>query len=129
MLLKFKNKHICWCMEPVWSDVAFDYKFKTHINQLISDNSNNEFEQSVEITGDNLVSIYRAVSKQPEGVAAAINKEIKELLLPQLLLLSNNDDNNPNEAYSALKEIAASDAEDLAARESVIEKSKNNILK
>jgi len=129
MLLKFKNKHICWCMEPVWSDVAFDYKFKSHINDLLINNSDYDFEQDVTVSTEVLVEIYKAVSKQPEGVAAAINKEIKELLLPQLLLLSNNDDNNPNEAYSALKEIAASDAEDLAARESVIEKSKNNILK
>lgn len=128
MTLKFINKHIYWCMEPVWYQPDFDYKFKTHVNQLLANNSADDFEQSVEISKDLLVAIYEAVSKQPEGVAAAINKEIKELLLPQLLLLSNNDDNNPNEAYSAIIAIAQLDASDTAAREAIIEKSKNNIL-
>lgn len=116
-------------MEAVWHQADFDYKFKPHINQLLTNNSDDEFEQSVEISKEVLVKIYEEVSKQPEGVAASINKEIKEVLLPQLLLLSNNDDNNPNEAYSAILAIQQLDAADIAAREIIIQKSKNNILK
>lgn len=128
MLLQFKNEHIFYALEPVWNQPDFDYKFQTHINALVVANSDNDFIQDVEISKENLLQIYRAVSRQPEGMAAAINKAIKELLLPQLLAESNNNDNDPNEAYSIILSIQALDQADIEARETLIEKGKNKIL-
>jgi hypothetical protein len=128
MKLKFKNEHIYYALEPVWNDSLFDYKFKTQINQLVVANSDNDFVQGIDITKDLLVFLYEKASQQQEGVAAAINKAIKAELLPQLLELSNNDNDNPNEAYAAIISIQALDAADIEARSAIIEKGKNKIL-
>lgn len=128
MKLKFKNEHIYYVLESVWNSIELDYKFKTQINQLVVANSDNGFVQEVDITKDLLVFLYEKASQQQEGVAAAINKAIKAELLPQLLELSNNDNDNPNEAYAAIISIQTLDAADLEARSAIIEKGKSKIL-
>ena len=128
MKLKFKNEHIFYVLESVWNSIDLDYKFKTQINNLVTANSDNEFVQEVDITKDLLIFLYEKASQQQEGVAAGVNKSIKAELLPQLLALSNNDNNNPNEAYAAIISIQALDAAALACRSAIIEKGKNKIL-
>jgi hypothetical protein len=129
MLLKFKNEHIYYALEPLWSDINLNYKFKTHVNDLVIAKPDNDAIQEIEISKDILVQIYKAVSMQPEGPTSAINKEIKEILLPQLLAESNNDIDNPNEAFSTILAIQELDFSDIAARAALIEKGKNKILK
>ncbi len=129
MKLKFKNIHIWWCVESIWDNADFDYKFKTQINQLMKTNSNDDFEQEVEISKDVLVYIYKATSTESEGVASAINKELKDLLLPQLLAESNNDIDNPNEALSMLLAIQELDEIDKNAKNQKILKGKYKTLK
>ena len=58
-----------------------------------------------------------------------MNKEIKEILLPQLLAESNNDNDNPNEAYNIILAISEMDLSDVTARAALIEKGKNKINK
>lgn len=133
MILKFKNEHIFYALETIWNDVNFDYKFKTHINQLVSNNPDKDFIQDVEVSKEIVIDIYKACSRQPEGLAASINKSIKTALAPQLAALSNSGDveNNgaiPNEACSIQIAILQMDADDLEAREALILKGMNKIL-
>ncbi len=110
MQLQFKNKHIFFALESIWDQL--DYKFKYHINELVSANSEDEFEQSVTIDSEVLLKIYEAVSSQPEGIAAVINAELVGILTPQIQSQSNlqevmNGDNvEPNEAAKILIEIS-----------------------
>lgn len=132
MILKFKNEHIFYALEPVWNNI--DFMFKAHVKPIIAANSEKDFEQEIEVSKDILLEIYKGVSRQPEGIAAAINKEIKEELLPQLSAVSNlqeviNDNAVPNEAASILIAINELDLADIAARAALILKGKNNILK
>ena len=90
MKLKFKNEHIFYALEPVWNDLH--YIFQAKIGLLITANSEKDFEQEIEVSKDILVQIYKGVSQQPEGMAAAINKEIKDDLIPQLAAVSNMDE-------------------------------------
>ena len=129
MLLKFKNEHIYYALEPIWNSIDLSFKFKTQIDNLVKSKPDNDVIQEIEISKEILVQIYKAVSMQPEGMASAINKEIKEILLPQLLAESNNDNDNPNEAYSIILAISEMDLSDVAARAALIEKGKNKINK
>lgn len=121
-------------MVTIWDSINFDYKFKTHIDQLVTANSERDFIQDVEISKEIVIDLYKACSMYPEGVAASINKEIKKVLGPQLAAISNLDDvqNNgaiPNDALIIQMAIYEMDEQDLAKRESLIIKGKNKILK
>jgi hypothetical protein len=105
MLLNFKNEHIFFALEPVWNTPGFDYKLQTHINQLVTANSDNDFIQQVEISKETLLKVFKSVSAQPEGVAAFINQQLLGALLPQLEAVSNLEAvqqglEQPNEAAS-----------------------------
>lgn len=126
MKLKFKNEHIHYAMEPVWNNI--DFMFKAQVKPIIVANSEKNFEQEIEVSKDILLEIYKGVSMQPNGIASAINKEIKEVLLTQLLSESNNDADNPNEAFSTILAIQELDLSYIIDREALIEKGKNKIL-
>lgn len=81
--VKFKNKYIYYCIEGCFN--TLDPRFIAHLWKLANENSDDEYEQTVDITKGELVKLYRSVSQNPEGVAAAINKEINDILLPQIM--------------------------------------------
>lgn len=133
MLLNFKNEHIFFALEPVWNISGFDYKLQTHINQLVAANSDNDFIQQVEISKETLLKVFKSVSAQPEGVAAFINQDLLDALLPQLEAVSNlpavqQGLEQPNEAASILIGIGQIDSDNQAAKAALILKGKNKIL-
>lgn len=85
--VKLKNKYIYFAIDSIFH--TLDPRFSTHLWNLITINSDEEFEQTVQISKTELVNIYVNVSKESEGVAASINKEINDILLPQLIQQSN----------------------------------------
>lgn len=100
---------------------------------MVIANSQNDFIQDVEISKELLIQVYEAASRQPEGPAAAINKEIKLALLPQLEAVSNmneviNNQAEPNEAASIQLAINDLDLADAAARAALIAKGKEKVL-
>ncbi len=122
MQLKFKNEHIFFAIESIWTNL--DYRFKFQVNQLITANGYEDFIQTIEVPEDILLQIFKAVSSQPEGVAAFINKAMLAELLPQIevdsnlqkvqdgkeqpnesarLLIAINEINNANKATKAAK--------------------------
>lgn len=130
MTLQFKNIHIFFALEAIWNEL--DYRFRYHINQLVSANSEDDFVQSVSIDERTLLLIYQNVSSKPEGVAAQINKEMFELLQPQILQQSNITDvqqgAEPNEASRVLLGIQAINEANQANKEAKILNGKTQIL-
>ena len=105
MILKFKNAHIFFAVESIWGNL--NYKFRYLLNVIITANPDNEFVQVFDIPADILMQIFATVNIQPEGVAASTNKEMLNLLIPQLLAYSNVDavkagKEQPNEAAQLL---------------------------
>lgn len=82
--IKLKNKHMYYCISDCFN--SLDPRFITHLWNLTVENEDDDFEQTVEIPKTELVKIYMSVSRNMEGVAASINKEINEILLPQLMI-------------------------------------------
>lgn len=98
MILKFKNAHIFFAVESIWGNL--NYKFKYQLNGLVAANPDDEFVQQFDIPAETLVQIFATVNTQPEGVAASTNKEMLNLLIPQLQAASNMDAVN-NQAPSS----------------------------
>ena len=89
MILEFKNSHIFFAVESIWGNL--NYKFKYMLNAAITANSDNDFVQSLDIPTDILLQIFSAVTVQPEGVAAYLNRDMLQSLLPQIMSVSNID--------------------------------------
>ena len=81
--VKFKNKYIYYCIEGCFN--SLDPRFVTHLWQLAETNDDDEYEQTVSIPKEELVRLYSSVSQNTEGVSAAINKELNDILLPQIM--------------------------------------------
>lgn len=140
--LQLKNKHIYFAIESIFSNL--DPRFSTHLWQLVTTNSNDEYLQTVEIPKSQLVEIYKAVSRVPEGIAAAINKEINDLILPQLVMQSGMtmqqiagiqetmdlpEGFEDNEIAQAILEIATNNRNNYLTKLSIIEHGKQLLTK
>lgn len=88
MELKFKNKEIFLVLSPIWVNL-FDYKFKTHINSLVTANSDDEFEQTVTVSITTLSSCYFAVSQSAYGNVVDMANDLLVSLRDQLIAKSN----------------------------------------
>lgn len=131
MLLKFKNQHIFFALESVWHEL--NYKFRYLVNSLVTENSDDNYVQDIDVPATELLKIFRAVSSQPEGVAAFINHDMQESLIPQLQAVANMADvlkkgADPNEAAVILFAIEELDKSNKAMKENKIINGKTQIL-
>lgn len=141
MQLQFKNSHIFFCLESIWQNI--DYRFKYQINELVTANPDDDFLQTIDVPELVLIDIFNAVTVQPEGAAAFINQEMLAELIPQLQAAAGYDtpppitdeEGNtiqphpvPNEAMRILIGIQAIDNANRAVRTAKIAKGKAQIL-
>lgn len=83
MQIQIKNKYIYFAIHGVWQQL--DYRFCTHIWELVSANSEDEFEQTVDVPMSQLLLLYNNAANQQEGIAASMNTEMNTVILSQLL--------------------------------------------
>ena len=83
MEIQIKNRHIFFAVENCWSNI--DYRFKAHINTLVSADSEDETVQTVTLNKDTFIQVMNAVNSQPQGIALAINPEMFDSLKEQVL--------------------------------------------
>lgn len=102
MQLQFKNKHIFFTLCDVWTSFELDYRFKTHINEIVTLNSDDDYLQTMSIDSNTLVFLVSSNTSKPEGISMSINKEMLESLTPQLFGLASIGD---VEAIDALTRI------------------------
>lgn len=107
MELQFKNKHIFFALADVWSTSSLDYRFKYQVNTLVTANPDDEYIQTLNIDGDTLTYLFDVTTKKPEGIAAAINKEMLDFLLPQLAVLSQTGNSEVLETINNINNIVA----------------------
>lgn|GEM_PF-2230208 len=85
-------KHTLWCGQGLWGNN--DYLPETlSFTAAINGKTYNEAENiNVEMRPEVFIEIYKRLSALPEGNAARLNKEAKDLLLPQLMTFAQSPD-------------------------------------
>ena len=84
--LQLKNKHIYFALEAIWTEL--DYRFKYQINQLVAENDDDDFLQTIQVDRATLNQILISVNNKPQGVAREINPEMFMAILPQVQTLA-----------------------------------------
>lgn len=114
MEIQIKNKHVYWATESCWN--ALDYRFKAQINTLVTENSEDEFEQTLSINKETFVQVMNAVNSQPQGIALAINPELYDSLKVQLVTAAQQGDVEALEIAQAMEAILLTNAGYLEAK-------------
>ena len=114
MEIQIKNRHIFWATESCWN--ALDYRFKAQINTLVTENSEDEFEQTLSINKETFVQVMNAVNSQPQGIALAINPELYDSLKVQLVTAAQQGDVEALEIAQAMEAILLMNAGYLEAK-------------
>ena len=114
MEIQIKNKHVYWATESCWN--ALDYRFKAQINTLVTENSEDEFEQTLSINKETFVQVMNAVNSQPQGIALAINPELYDSLKVQLVTAAQQGDVEALEIAQAMEDILLTNAGYLEAK-------------
>ena len=86
MELQITNREIFFAVENCWNEL--NYKLKTQINKLVSENSEDNFVQTIDIDAQSFIFIMKAVNSQPQGVARDINPPMHLALKAQILALA-----------------------------------------
>ena len=114
MEIQIKNRHIFWATQSCWN--ALDYRFKAQINTLVTENSEDEFEQTLSINKETFVQVMNAVNSQPQGIALAINPELYDSLKAQLVTAVQQGDVEALEIAQAMEAILLTNAGYLEAK-------------
>ena len=110
MELQITNREIFFAVENCWNEL--NYKLKTQINKLVSENSEDNFVQTIDIDAQSFIFIMKAVNSQPQGIAKDINPlmhlslkaqilKLVEPVMAQLALITNEEEINHYKAQNA----------------------------
>ena len=121
--LQLKNKHIYFALEGVWTEL--DYRFKYQINQLVAENDEDDFLQTIQVDRAALNQILVSVNNKPQGVAREINPEMFLSILPQVQALAVGGN---QEAIDILTDMQAATVTNDALKNAKILNGKTQIL-
>jgi len=121
--LQLKNRHIYFALESIWAEL--DYRFKYQINQLVSENDEDDFLQTIQVDRETLTQILVSVNNKPQGVAREINPEMFMAILPQVQTLAVGGN---QEAIDILTDMQAATAANDALKNAKIQNGKTQIL-
>lgn len=121
--LQLKNEHIYFALEAIWTEL--DYRFKYQINQLVAENDEDDFLQTIQVDRATLNQILVSVNNKPQGVAREINPEMFLSILPQVqaLVVSGNQ-----EAIDILADMQAATGSNDVLKNAKIQNGKTQIL-
>ena len=123
MEITINNQSIFFAVENCWNQLH--YKLKTQLNKIVTENSDNEFMQKVEIDKESFLLIMRAVNLQPQGIAKEINPLMFDSLKIQVLEKAQKGDTEAIEILTAMQDILVENATML---ENKIKNGKSQIL-
>lgn len=121
--LELKNKHIYFALESIWAEL--DYRFKYQINQLVTENDEDDFLQTIQVDRATLNQILVSVNNKPQGVAREINPEMFMAILPQVQALATGGN---QEAIDILTDMQAATVTNDALKNAKIVNGKTQIL-
>ena len=90
MELQFTNKQIFFCLESIWGQL--DYRFKYQINQLVLANDSDDYVQTINIDRATLMQCYRAMSSGAYGCTVDMAESLLDDLRTQLIAKGNYAD-------------------------------------
>lgn len=108
LTLKFKEKHLCYCIQLLKQIAAGD-TFETICeikSKIKGAGLGPNDEVVVEVPGNVLLSIYDGIGQLPERLSNACNTELTELLTPQIIALSSATDEAGTEAKKVLEGLS-----------------------
>ena len=121
--LQLKNRHIYFALESIWPEL--DYRFKYQINQLVAENDDVDFLQTIQVDRATLNKILISVNNKPQGVAREINPEMFMAILPQVQALAVGGN---QEAIEILSDMQAATAANDTLKNAKIINGKTQIL-
>lgn len=121
--LQLKNRHIYFALEAIWTEL--DYRFKYQINQLVTENDEDDFLQTIQVDMATLNQILVSVNNKPQGVAREINPEMFLTILPQVQALAGGGN---QEAIDILTDMKAATATNDTLKNAKIINGKTQIL-
>ena len=121
--LQLKNKHIYFALEAIWTEL--DYRFKYQINQLVAENDDDDFLQTIQVDRATLNKILISVNNKPQGVAREINPEMFMAILTQVQALATGGN---QEAIDILADMQAATAANYTLKNAKIINGKTQIL-
>ena len=121
--LQLKNKHIYFALEAIWTEL--DYRFKYQINQLVAENDEDDYLQTIQVDRATLNQILVSVNNKPQGVAREINPEMFMAILPQIQALADAEN---EEAILILQGMQSVMLENDALKDAKIHNGKTQIL-
>ena len=121
--LQLQNRHIYFALEAIWAEL--DYRFKYQINQLVSEDDDDDYLQTIQVDRATLNQILVSVNNKPQGVAREINPEMFMAILPQVQVLATGDN---EEAIEILSDMQAATAANDALKNAKIINGKTQIL-
>ncbi len=103
MNIQISNEHLFFVIESIWD--MLDYRFKYHINQLVSQNSAHDFVQTVTLDVATLGQCYKAISTKGYGFTC----NMADILIVDLKnqLIAAADFQDPENEYTNALELLA----------------------
>lgn len=86
MKIKIKNRSIFFAVHNCFDSLS--NKFTSQLYNLVSENSEDDYEQEIEVDTDTFVTIMNAVNSKPQGVAKDINPALYDSLKTQVAALA-----------------------------------------
>lgn len=108
MEIKIDNRSIFFAVENCWTQLH--YKMKNQLNLLVTANSEDGFEQTVNIDIDSFLLIMRAVNNQPQGIAKEINPKMFDNLKTQIFVLAQKGDTEAIDILKSMEDILVENA-------------------
>lgn len=103
---QFKIKDILLAVSMCFDKLS--PRFQVHLLDAYKNDNNFEALAEISVDSQDLIIIYRSMSRMPEGVVGSTNKRLKEIILPLILEKANN---NVSEAIELLRELQNIDME------------------
>ncbi len=105
MKLNITNREIFFAVDNCWNQL--DYKLKYQLNHLVTENSEDDFVQTIDINAEMFLLIMNAVNGQPQGIAKDINpamhlslkNQIRAQAMPIIRHLQTLPDESEIETY------------------------------
>ena len=121
--LQLKNKHIYFALEAIWTEL--DYRFKYQINQLVSEDDDDDYLQTIQVDRVTLNQTLISVTINHRGVAREINPEMFMAILPQVQALATGGN---QEAIDILSDMQAATSANDTLKNAKIINGKTQIL-
>jgi len=109
MEIQISNRHIFFAVENCWANL--DYRFKAHINSLVTINSDDSYVQNITISKVTFIQVMNAVNNQPQGIALAINPEMYDALKAQVVALALQGNTEAIEIVQEMEGILLANAD------------------